>query len=84
MTAHQLKRDALVFLGATDPAYKKILPALQEMIKRGALTVQESTPLRHVRARRLDPAQAAQIAPPEGVAGSKAAGDLKRRGGQRS
>jgi hypothetical protein len=34
-------------------AYKKILPALQEMIKRGALTVQESTPLRHVRARRL-------------------------------
>jgi len=32
--------DALVFLGATgDLAYKKIFPALQSMVKRGALTV---------------------------------------------
>jgi glucose-6-phosphate 1-dehydrogenase len=32
--------DALVFFGATgDLAYKKIFPALQAMVKRGALTV---------------------------------------------
>ena len=32
--------DALVFFGATgDLAYKKIFPALQEMIKRGTLAV---------------------------------------------
>ncbi len=32
--------DALVFFGATgDPAYKKIFPALQAMIKRGRLGV---------------------------------------------
>ncbi len=32
--------DALVFFGATgDLAFKKIFPALQAMIKRGALTV---------------------------------------------
>src|SRR5882672_1444073 len=36
----QLQSDALVFFGATgDLAYKKIFPALQEMIKRGTLAV---------------------------------------------
>jgi glucose-6-phosphate 1-dehydrogenase len=40
MTVPQLQSDALVFFGATgDLAYKKILPALQEMIKRGTLAV---------------------------------------------
>jgi hypothetical protein len=37
---NQLQSDALVFFGATgDLAYKKIFPALQEMIKRGTLAV---------------------------------------------
>ena len=36
----QIHSDALVFFGATgDLAYKKIFPALQAMVKRGALTV---------------------------------------------
>ena len=36
----QTHSDALVFFGATgDLAYKKIFPALQAMVKRGALTV---------------------------------------------
>ena len=36
----QVHSDALVFFGATgDLAYKKIFPALQAMVKRGALTV---------------------------------------------
>src|SRR5882762_9705694 len=35
-----LQSDALVFFGATgDLAYKKIFPALQEMVKRGTLAV---------------------------------------------
>jgi len=35
-----VQSDALVFFGATgDLAYKKIFPALQEMIKRGTLAV---------------------------------------------
>ena len=37
---NDLQSDALVFFGATgDLAYKKIFPALQEMVKRGTLTV---------------------------------------------
>jgi glucose-6-phosphate 1-dehydrogenase len=37
---NQLQSDALVFFGATgDLAYKKVFPALQEMIKRGTLAV---------------------------------------------
>jgi glucose-6-phosphate 1-dehydrogenase len=37
---NELQSDALVFFGATgDLAYKKIFPALQEMVKRGTLTV---------------------------------------------
>src|SRR5579863_1519079 len=40
MVANELQSDALVFFGATgDLAYKKIFPALQEMIKRGTLNV---------------------------------------------
>ena len=40
MTVTDLQSDALVFFGATgDLAYKKIFPALQEMIKHGALAV---------------------------------------------
>jgi glucose-6-phosphate 1-dehydrogenase len=40
MTENRLESDALVFFGATgDLAFKKIFPALQEMIKRGTLTV---------------------------------------------
>jgi glucose-6-phosphate 1-dehydrogenase len=40
MVANELQSDALVFFGATgDLAYKKIFPALQEMIKRGTLGV---------------------------------------------
>jgi glucose-6-phosphate 1-dehydrogenase len=36
----QIHSDALVFFGATgDLAYKKIFPALQSMVKRGALNV---------------------------------------------
>jgi glucose-6-phosphate 1-dehydrogenase len=40
MAVNELQSDALVFFGATgDLAYKKIFPALQEMIKRGTLAV---------------------------------------------
>jgi glucose-6-phosphate 1-dehydrogenase len=40
MVANELQSDALVFFGATgDLAQKKIFPALQEMVKRGTLTV---------------------------------------------
>jgi glucose-6-phosphate 1-dehydrogenase len=40
MTVHPLTSDALVLFGATgDLAFKKIFPALQEMVKRGALAV---------------------------------------------
>jgi glucose-6-phosphate 1-dehydrogenase len=40
MAVNELPSDALVFFGATgDLAYKKIFPALQEMIKRGTLAV---------------------------------------------
>src|SRR5581483_1795166 len=40
MSVQQVHSDALVFFGATgDLAYKKIFPALQAMIKRGALDV---------------------------------------------
>jgi len=40
MNAQLVQSDALVFFGATgDLAYKKIFPALQEMIKRGTLAV---------------------------------------------
>jgi glucose-6-phosphate 1-dehydrogenase len=40
MVANELQSDALVFFGATgDLAYKKIFPALQEMVKRGTLMV---------------------------------------------
>src|SRR5215475_7102575 len=37
---HAIASDALVFFGATgDLAYKKIFPALQNMIRRGTLNV---------------------------------------------
>jgi len=40
MVANERQSDALVFFGATgDLAHKKIFPALQEMVKRGTLTV---------------------------------------------
>jgi glucose-6-phosphate 1-dehydrogenase len=40
MAVNELQSDALVFFGATgDLAYKKIFPALQEMVKRGTLAV---------------------------------------------
>src|SRR5215831_4421151 len=40
MNQNSIRSDAFVFFGATgDLAYKKIFPALQAMVKRGALKV---------------------------------------------